>query len=214
LVKSRLVTVGHSNHDFAYFVGLLREAGVTAIADVRTHPSSQRYPHFNRSELQYGLQEEGIAYAFLGQQLGGRPASSQLYHGDGTVNYERVRETLEFKNGIERVCSATEDYTVALLCSEEDPLDCHRGLMLSPALVERQLPPVHLRGDGSVETTADFEERLLAATRVGKGILDGMFATTLSDTDREALLREAYRLQARRKAFRLRAVASEGSAEE
>jgi len=41
-----------------------------------------------------------------------------------------------------------------------------------------------------------------------------MFATTLSDSDRQELLREAYRLQAGRKAFRLRAVAPEETAEE
>jgi uncharacterized protein (DUF488 family) len=204
LPTNRLFTIGHSNHDFGRLTELLRAAGVTAIADVRTYPASQRYPQFNRAELQERLQEEGIAYAFLGRQLGGRPGNPQLYHGDGSVNYESVQATSEFRKGIERVCAAFEDYAVCLLCSEEDPLDCHRGLMISPILVERKLPPVHLRGDGSIESTAEFEDRLLAATKVGTGILDGMFASTLSDAERQTLLRQAYRFQARRKAFRWR----------
>jgi len=204
LPTDRLFTIGHSNHDFTRFKDLLRAAGVTAIADVRTYPVSQRYPQFNRTELQERLQEEGIAYALLGLQLGGRPANPRLYHGDGSVDYERVQATSDFRKGIDRVCAACEDYAVCLLCSEEDPLDCHRGLMISPALAERNLPPAHLRGDGSIDSMAEFEERLLAVTKIGEGILDGLFATTLSRPERQTLLREAYRLRARRKAFRWR----------
>src|SRR5262249_45107124 len=99
---------------------------------------------------------------------------------------------------------AVEKYCVVLLCSEEDPLVCHRGLMITPAVVEQGIAPVHLRGDGSQESMAEFEERLLTETKVGEGILDGLFAATLTRQDRQRLLDEAYRVQARRKAFRLR----------
>jgi hypothetical protein len=40
-------------------------------------------------------------------------------------------------------------------------------------------------------------------TGVGAGPLDGLFAATLTEDDRAALLAEAYRRMARRKAFRL-----------
>jgi uncharacterized protein (DUF488 family) len=214
LPTDRLFTIGHSNHGFARFKELLRAAGVTAIADVRTYPVSQRNPQFNRNELQGQLQEEGIAYAFLGPQLGGRPANPHLYRPDGTVDYERVQATSEFRKGIERVYAACEDYAVCLLCSEEDPLDCHRGLMISPALVERKRPPVHLRGDGSLESMTEFEERLLTVTKVGRGIVDGLFATILSDAERQTMLRDAYRFQGRRKAFRWRPESALGPDEE
>jgi uncharacterized protein (DUF488 family) len=214
LATNRFFTIGHSNHDFGRFTALLNGAGVTAIADVRTYPASQRHPQFNRGHLQEQLKEEGIAYAFLGHQLGGRPTKIQLYRVDGSVDYERVQTTLEFRTGIERLCSARQDYTVCLLCSEEDPLECHRGLMISPVLAERDLPPVHLRGDGSIESTAEFDKRLLNAAKIGKGILDGLFASTLSGAERQSLFREAYRFQARRKAFRWRPESSEQSPEE
>jgi len=61
-----------------------------------------------------------------------------------------------------------------------------------------------LRADGSLETTAEFEARLLAETKVGIGILDGLFAVNITDEERAQMLRDAYRLQSRRKAFRLR----------
>jgi uncharacterized protein (DUF488 family) len=201
---NRLFTIGHSNHDFARFLQLLNDAGISAVADVRSQPSSFRYPQYNRSELEKGLRDAGICYVFLGHQLGGRPPDLELYDEDGRVNYERVRRTSRFQQGLERVCQGLEEYAIALVCSEEEPLECHRVLLIAPALVERGLAPVHLRGDGTRETTAELEDRLLAETGVGVGLLDGLFAQTVSDDDRQALLAQAYRLQARRKAFRLR----------
>jgi hypothetical protein len=202
--QSRLFTIGHSNHEFARFVELLRNAGVTAVADVRSQPFSQRYPQFNRAELRSGLADAEIAYAFLGDELGGRPRDSTLYDMEGRVRYERVRQTTFFQKGLDRLETALDSFSVALLCSEEDPIVCHRGLMIAPALVERKLLPNHLRGDNSVETTEDFEARLLVETKVGLGILDGLFTEVIGSDERQRLLEEAYRVQAGRKAFRLR----------
>jgi uncharacterized protein (DUF488 family) len=203
--RSRLYTIGHSNHEFARFVELLRNAGVTAVADVRSQPFSQRYPQFNRPQLQAGLADADLVYAFLGEELGGRPRDSSLYDVEGRLRYERVRQTAFFQRGLDRLENALDSFAVALLCSEEDPIICHRGLMIAPALVERQILPNHLRGDGALETTEEFEARLLAETKVGVGILDGLFTDVIDGEERQRLLEEAYRLQARRKAFRLRA---------
>jgi hypothetical protein len=90
-----------------------------------------------------------------------------------------------------------------MLCAEEDPLDCHRGLMIAPALVERGIAPAHLRGDGSLETTPALEKRLLAETKVDDGAMDGLFAAALTADDRREMLAEAYRIMGRRKAYRL-----------
>jgi hypothetical protein len=145
-----------------------------------------------------------ISYAFLGRHLGGRPGPVHLYDRDGRVDYERVRATALFQQGLDLLCQALEQFTVAKLCSEEDPLDCHRGLMIAPALVDRGIKPAHLRGDGSIESMAEFEDRLLRETGVGSGIVDGLFATTISDKERGELLADAYRRQARRRAYQLR----------
>ena len=212
MARPRILSIGHSNHDLQHLIGLLKDAGITAVADVRSQPHSKRHPDFNKSELRAGLELQDIAYAFLGDQLGGRPHGEEMYDADGRVNYERVRQTAVFKLGLDRLCSATEDYTIAMLCSEEDPLDCHRGLMVAPALIERGIHPVHVRGDGRLETTPDLEDRLLAATKVGLGIMDGLFAAAISEEERKEMLAEAYRIQARKKGFRLRPDLASGQA--
>jgi uncharacterized protein (DUF488 family) len=198
----RLLSVGHSKHDPEAFLRLLCGAGVALVADVRSRPFSGRWPHFNRPELERLLDETGIGYLFLGDQLGGRPDAAELYTADGQADYERVRQTPEFRAGLDQLLLEAERGTVALLCSEADPLDCHRGLMIAPALLERGLAPGHLRRDGSIETTAELEDRLLAETNVGRGIVDGLFAAQVTAEERRLLLTEAYALMARRKAFR------------
>jgi uncharacterized protein (DUF488 family) len=187
-LADRLFTVGHSNHEPETLLELLGGAGITAVADVRSSPFSRRLPQFNRPTLDAFLRYHGIAYVFLGDQLGGRPVSVELYDSDGWADYERVRQTDAFRLGVERVVRGLESYTIALLCGEEDPLDCHRGLMIAPALMEMGLPPRHIRKTGRLETTAQFEERLQEATGLGN-----LFPESLA---------EAYRVMNRKKAYR------------
>jgi uncharacterized protein (DUF488 family) len=200
--SQRLLSVGHSHHDLDAILVLLRGAGVTAIADVRSSPFSRRLPQFNRPSFAAALDRWGIAYIFLGDYLGGRPGADELYDVEGRVDYERVRATAEFREGLDRLVRGTDRFVVAMLCGEEDPLDCHRGLMITPALVEGGILPGHLRGDGRIESTVEMERRLLVETGVGEGEIGGLFDALLTLEDREALLAEAYRRMARKKAFR------------
>ena len=208
-MKSTLFSIGHSNHELGNFLGLLGRAGITALADVRSQPYSRRHPQYNRPDLEAALNQGGIAYVFLGHALGGRPEDPDVYDSEGRVDYERVRKTYLFKQGLEELLAVKEKHTV-MFCAEEDPLDCHRGLMIAPALLELNIPTSHLRGDGSCEAMTEMEERLLAETHVGEGFLDGLFAELITPEDRRELLAKAYRLQSRRKAFRRR----EGEQEE
>jgi uncharacterized protein (DUF488 family) len=194
-------SVGHSNHDTDTFLALLQAAGIGAVADVRSSPYSRRLPHFNGPALAELLRKNEIAYVFLGDLLGGRPADPDLYDADGRVDYERVRATEDFHRGLERLVQGADRFAVAMMCGEADPLDCHRGLMITPALLERSVAPLHLRRDGTLETTAQLEGRLLAATG-HEGLLDGLFAPVLGAEERRQVLAQAYRTMARRKAFR------------
>ncbi|MGQ0444583.1 MAG: DUF488 family protein [Beijerinckiaceae bacterium] len=59
-----VLTIGHSGHSYEHFLELLRNAQVTAVADVRTAPYSRHYPHFNGDDLKRELRQEGISYSF------------------------------------------------------------------------------------------------------------------------------------------------------
>jgi len=199
-----LFSIGHSNHEWPALLRLLQGAGVTALADVRSVPYSRRLPHVSRPELERALGEHGIAYVYLGHQLGGRPDGPELYDADGRADYERIRQTMPFQEGLLRLRHGLERYAIAMFCAEEDPLHCHRGLMIAPAMHEAGIATQHIRGDGRIETTAEMEARLLEETRVGEGMLDGLFAAHITPAERRELLADAYRKQAKRAAFRMK----------
>jgi uncharacterized protein (DUF488 family) len=197
----RVFSVGHSTLTLPSLLDLLAGAGVTAVADVRSAPYSRRLPQFNRGALKDGLRAAGVAYVYLGDLLGGRPGDEGLYDAEGRVDYEAVRRTAAFREGLRRLLEGAERYAVAMLCGEEDPLDCHRGLMITPALVEAGTWPLHIRKGGRLEPTAEMEGRLLA---LFPGLRDKTVQRDLYSPlpDRAAVLAEAYRAQARKKAFR------------
>ena len=203
VAADRLFSVGHSNHELPQLIVLLRRAGVTAVADVRSNPYSRRLPQFNREALERELKRNRIAYLYFGDQLGGRPRDPDVYDADGRVDHERVRQTAEFRFGLVQLLRGLEKHTIAMLCGEDDPLDCHRGLMIAPAAQEQGVSTLHLRKDGSVETTEAMERRLLAETGTAARHEPPLFAPLTTDEDRRAALAEAYRVMNRRKAFRL-----------
>jgi uncharacterized protein (DUF488 family) len=178
-------TIGHSTHSLETFLALLRAAAITAVADVRSHPMSRRLPHFNKEPLQATLREAGIAYVFLGKELGGRPSDPAMYR-DGIADYERMAQSPAFREGIERVLAARG--CVTLMCSEKDPRDCHRCLLVARALAERGAEVCHILADGGTVTQREIEDEMLR----GK---DDLFVP------REASLAEAYRARARKVAF-------------
>ena len=70
--------------------------------------------------------------------------------------YDLVRETERFKAGRERLLTGAGSYRVAIMCSEEDPVRCHRRLLVTPALVEAGVEVRHIRGDGTVVAEAEL----------------------------------------------------------
>jgi len=157
-----LFTIGHSNHPIERFLDLVRGAGITAIADVRSTPASRRYPWFNHARLAPRLAAEGIAYVPLGEALGGRPRDPRLYSADRVADYAAMARAEEFRAGLDRVGEGMRRYRVCLMCAERAPLDCHRCLLVARALAKRGFAIGHVLADATIERHAQTEERLLA----------------------------------------------------
>lgn len=155
-----LLTIGHSNLPADRFVALLQNADVAVVADVRSVPFSRRFPWFSGKALAARLTREGVSYIALGDVLGGRPRDPKLYC-EGIADYEAMAARPEFRAGLDRVVDEMGRQRVCLMCAEREPLDCHRCLLVSRALVKRGLAPGHILADGTVEPHAATEKRLL-----------------------------------------------------
>lgn len=161
-----VLTIGHSNHPVAAFVELLRAHGVDAVADVRTSPWSRYQPDFNKDALGAALKAAGIAYVFLGRELGGRPEDPACYV-DGRVRYDLVARTETFREGMDRLLRGAASRRVALMCAEKEPLDCHRTLLVSRALEREGVAVRHIHADGRLEDHREAMARLLAMHGLG-----------------------------------------------
>lgn len=157
-------TLGHSNHSFAHFVGLLERHTIETVADVRSVPFSRRNPQFGRAKLEAALAARGIHYVFLGAELGARTEEASLVR-DGRVDYDLLAASERFRLGLERLIEAARERRIAILCAEKEPLDCHRAILVARRLVARGLRVRHILGDGTLESHPALEERLLELTK-------------------------------------------------
>ena len=193
-----LYTVGHSSLDFQQLAMLLKNAQVEVLVDVRSRPYSSRFPQFSQPGLEKLLDGCGISYLFLGEELGGRPDDPDTYRPSGVVDYRSRRKSYAFQAGLERLLRELELRSLALMCAEEDPLECHRFLMICPELVKLGVRPLHIRKDSAVEPQESAENRLLEIRGLGD-----VTGSTLFPEARAEALEEALSLQAERFAFRV-----------
>jgi len=164
-MTATVYTVGHSTHPAAHFVQLLKNHGITAIADVRSQPYSRMNPQFNRETLRGELKEVGISYVFLGRELGARSSDESCYV-NGKVQYDRLAQTSLFQEGIDRVEQGISTHRIALMCAEKDPLTCHRSILVCRHLIARNIGVCHIVDDGKLESHDEAIARLLRELKI------------------------------------------------
>ena len=82
----------------------------------------------------------------------------------------------------------------ALMCAEKEPLECHRCLLVAPALEARGVLVAHIRPERTLETHADTMSRLLAM----HGMQDAAEGQRLFPRSRAEQITEAIGRQAAR----------------
>jgi len=132
--SGRISTLGTSTRSAQEFLDLLAHYQIEAVVDVRRFPTS-RFEHFIKENLALLLEENGIAYLYLGEELGG-------YRSGG---YEAHMKSEEFEAGLARLQGVTEKKRVAIMCSERLPWRCHRR-HIGRALRERGWEVQHIIG--------------------------------------------------------------------
>jgi uncharacterized protein (DUF488 family) len=184
-LKKVIYSVGHSTHSIERFIDLLKLHSVTAVADVRSSPYSRVNLQFNRETLADTLRSHGVAYVFLGRELGARSSDPSCCVG-GKVRYELLAQTQLFEHGIMRLMDGALRHRVALMCAEKDPIECHRAILVSRILGETSVQVRHILADGRIETQEELGDRLLRKLNVET---DDLFSS------KEQLVQNAFRTQ-------------------
>jgi len=158
-----LFTIGYAGHTVESLIAMLKSHQITALADVRSSPFSGYAPMFNRDVLKAHLQNNGIAYVWLGLELGPRSSDPSHYDDSGQVQFDKLQESELFFSGIQRVDSGlTHGHKIALMCAEKDPATCHRSILIATYVGSKLwFETHHILSDGGLETQTALEERLM-----------------------------------------------------
>ena len=152
-IVMEIFTIGHSNHTWEAFVALLKLHGIQVLVDIRTNPVSKYAAFANKKTLSALLAKDGVEYVYLGNSLGGMPADRSCYDAKGRPDYRAIRSMAFFQQGLDELLSLARDSRVAIMCAEEDPSQCHRRLLVGPALEQREATLLHIRADGSTQSS-------------------------------------------------------------
>ena len=156
-----IYTIGHSNYKIEYFIELLKLHNINCIADVRSVPFSKYVPQFNRNELKKELLKYNITYVFMGKELGARRENINLYTGN-LLDFQKVSKDSLFISGIERILNGLKKkFKITLMCSEKDPIDCHRNILVARELSNKGIKISNIKENGKIETQEQIETRLV-----------------------------------------------------
>ena len=159
-----LLTYGHGTEPAERTIGLLREADVSSLVDIRTAPGSRRHPQFARAALEEWLPAASIAYRWE-KRLGGfrRPSPDNpdvVWREDMFRGYAEHMRSPDFLAAIDAVLAEAElaeaaaepeTHQVTVMCSESLWWRCHRRLVADFAAVARGIEVRHLMHDGRLE---------------------------------------------------------------
>ncbi|MGI8720905.1 MAG: DUF488 domain-containing protein [Geodermatophilaceae bacterium] len=139
-MTNRICTIGHSTREFSEVLTMLRTNDVTCLVDVRSFPSSRKFPQWDQPAIIEALPAD-IGYRWI-QKLGGRrrtPMGTASVNGAWRVkafrDYADYMASDAFTEGLAELLELAEHEQPAIMCSEAVPWRCHRALITDALIV-------------------------------------------------------------------------------
>lgn len=203
LIMNPIFTIGHSNVSVADLLHRLLQYSINCVVDVRSNPVSSYSPHFNKEHLKPVLKQNNISYAHFGEEFGARRTDCLI---DNQVNFELAVTTEKFQHGVSRIKNAiTLGFNVVLMCSESEPLECHRFSLVSRFLHEQGMDVLHILKDGSIKSHEALEFEMIetylkSRTNKLRAVETDLFGNTYTKEQQRI---DAYRIKNREIGYRI-----------
>lgn len=158
----KIFTIGHSQHNVDYFIDMLKTYNINYLIDVRSMPFSQYASSYNKDILKTTLIPYNINYAFMGEYFGARPKNVNLYSEKGYLDFNKMKNSNTFLRGMENVLKGIEQGNrIAFMCTEKDPIECHRAILVANAFYERGIEVEHILANKTLQNHNELNNRLL-----------------------------------------------------
>jgi uncharacterized protein (DUF488 family) len=145
-----LYTIGHSTHRIGDFTELLTSAAIRKVVDVRSSPTSRKFPHFNREPLSDALENVQIGYVYCAALGGHRrkskaipPETNAFWQNQSFHNYADYAMEPDFQSSLQRLIEISQISPMAIMCAESVWWRCHRRI-IADYLIWHRIPVKHI----------------------------------------------------------------------
>ena len=198
-----IFTIGHSNYKVEKLIDMLRYYNINCVVDIRGTPYSKYNVQYNKETIRDTLIKEGFVYIYMAKEFAAKRENKVSYNKEGYSDFEKVIYEEEFKNGIERLKNGCKKgYRIALLGAMQDPIRCHRSILVGRALVENGFNVKHILDDYSIVYQTDIEKSLLEKYFEDRNqmTIDYILGTNKSEKE---MIEESYRLANKEIGYRI-----------
>lgn len=188
-----LFTIGHSIHPLNDFLELLKKHAIDYVIDVRSIPYSEHTSDYNKDKIKSYLNNHDVNYAHMGKYFGARQEDPSLYSFDKKRNkfyldFKKVQESSNFNIGFENILKGAMQFKIAFMCTEKNPIDCHRAIMVGDAFFKKGYAVKHILEDGNIKEHTELNKDLL-----NKYFPDRFQGDFFQQPDEKQLIEYAYR---------------------
>ena len=198
-----IYTLGHSNYTIEKLIDMLKKYNINCVVDIRGTPYSKYNVQFDKEIIRYTLTKAGFIYIYMAKEFAAKRINKESYNEEGYSDFELVVNEKDFLDGIERLKNGcNKGYRIALLGAMQEPIRCHRSILVGRALIKYGFNVKHILDDSSIASQDDIEDILLNKYFSNRNqiTIDDLIGNSLS---KEEMIKKAYRLANKEIGYRI-----------